>query len=607
MGKLWLSLFLLSTGVPVFAADGPVSVSVDCSRTVEGPLNLWGYVNVSRRAPPPVELCERIEQEYGRPEITRCWLMLDQMWDYRTDTYRFNYEINKDYYPDDPKKKRYGVVGYSTGLHYYDYLDSVSEHSRTVLMNIRRYEQEVLTGMISFEKWKEVFKAAVRHYKERCPNLCWIEVLNEPTAKNQSNLGKIQRYYAFYRRAYEAVNELNAELRPEQPLMVGGNSGFRTLEAMHLIKDFARDENAHKRLDFLSFHHYWAEKTPAQVAEWEKEIDLALAEASLATDIPIFVTEIGYAWKWRADPARNLWHAAGMTAYQYQARHAHDLRLFPWVQYHSEPQIAMVQFDTGLRMTPFGAAVKMLRMHRSREVASRSEGLDKNGNGLGALATLDETGMTVQLWNLTPRRDKTQAVRVSIASIPEPLRSDAIVVRRYLIDSTHSNCFTAPDASGGLEMVTERKMDGSDELQLSATLEPMALCLWKIEAQTPMFLGSSEQWPIDALIDRVLIEGPPRYAVIPTHGPKNRFTHRNVEIDESVNLIETRYGIVGNQYLGRRTVLGEKPPTATTHRLVGDLYRLKTPIPDRPYEWLCAQTGCGAGAVWKPTTKLERE
>lgn len=73
----------------------PVAVSVDCSRTVPGPLNLWGYVNVSRRAPPPVELCERIEKEFGRPKVTRCWLMLDQMWDYRDDSYRFNYEINK--------------------------------------------------------------------------------------------------------------------------------------------------------------------------------------------------------------------------------------------------------------------------------------------------------------------------------------------------------------------------------------------------------------------------------------------------------------------------------------------------------------------------------
>lgn len=477
----WLPLLLLTAGAPVVAADGSVAVSVDCRRTVEGPLNLWGYVNVSRRAPPPVELCRRIEREYGRPKVTRCWLMLDQAWDYRTGAYRFNYEINKDYYEGDPNKKRYGVPGHTTGLHYYDYVDSVSAHSETVLMNIRRYEQEVLTGMIPFEKWKEVFKAAVHHYKKRCPNLRYIEVLNEPTAKNQSNLGKIERYYDFYRRAYEAINELNAELQPELPLLVGGNSGFGTHELLHLIRDFASDASPKKKLDFLSFHNYWVNKKPAEIAGWEDEIDRALAGALLPTDTPIFVTEIGYAWKWRTDRSKNLWHAAGMTAYQYQARHARDLRLFPWVQYHSQPQIAMVQFDTELRMTPFGAAVKMLRMHRRQEVASTSSGLDRNGNGLGALATLDGTGLTVQLWNLQPDGKTSVRAAVSVAGLPDRLHSAPLVVRRYLIDSTHSNCFSPPDAVGGLEMVEERRIDGGAGLRLSAELEPMALCLWSVE------------------------------------------------------------------------------------------------------------------------------
>ena len=471
---------LLMTSVVAHAADRPVTVSVDCGKTLNTQPLLWGHVNVSRRAPPPKELCEVVEREFGRPTVTRCWLMLDQMWDYRTDTYRFDYEINKDYYQDDPNKKRYGVVGHTTGLHYYDYIDSVSAHSEAVLLNIRRYEQEVLTGMLTFEKWKEVFKAAVRHYKDRCPNLRYIEVLNEPTAKNQSNLGNIKHYYAFYRRAYEAINELNAELDPDLPLLIGGSSGFRTKEAIHLISDFARDSSPAKRLDFVSFHHYWV-PAPVEIAKWENEIDNALKKVSLPTDLPIFVTEIGYAWKWRTDPKKNLWHAAGMTAYQYHARHARDLRLFPWVQFHSEPQIAMVQFDTELRMTPYGAGVKMLRMHRGTEVASRSSGLDKNGNGLGALATMDDKGLTVQLWNLDPRGDTAAHVEVSINNIPESLRSDALTVRRYLIDSTHSNCFAAPRASGGLEMVEERRMEVRANFQLSVELEPMALCLWHIE------------------------------------------------------------------------------------------------------------------------------
>ena len=246
----------IALSISATAEDKAVTVSVDCNQTLDGSPSLWGHVNVSRRAPPPVELCGVIEKEFGRPKVTRCWLMLDQMWDYRTDTYRFNYEINKDYYEGDPNKKRYGVVGIATGLHYYDYIDSVSAHSDVVLLNIRRYEQEVLTGMLSFEKWKEVFKAAVRHYKQRCPNLRYIEVLNEPTAKNQSNLGSIEHYYDFYRRAYEAVNELNAELKPDCRCWL---AAVRDSARRKRAPDprFARDSSPHKRLDFLSFHHYW--------------------------------------------------------------------------------------------------------------------------------------------------------------------------------------------------------------------------------------------------------------------------------------------------------------------------------------------------------------
>jgi len=131
-------MMLLMTA-PAFAANNPVRVTVDCSEIVGKPPQLWGHVNVSRHAPPPKELCPLIEKQFGRPQVTRCWLMLDQMWDYRTDTYRFNYEINKDYYVGDPNKIRYGVPGRSTGMRYYDYLDPIGRHSETVLMNIRCY------------------------------------------------------------------------------------------------------------------------------------------------------------------------------------------------------------------------------------------------------------------------------------------------------------------------------------------------------------------------------------------------------------------------------------------------------------------------------------
>jgi hypothetical protein len=48
-------------------------------------------------------------------------------------------------------------------------------------------------------------------------------------------------------------------------------------------------------------------------------------------------------------------------------------------------------------MTPYGAAVKMLTMHREHEVTITYFGLNKNGNGLGGLAAMNDKGLTIQL------------------------------------------------------------------------------------------------------------------------------------------------------------------------------------------------------------------
>jgi hypothetical protein len=97
------------------------------------------------------------------------------------------------------------------------------------------------------------------------------------------------------------------------------------------------------------------------------------------------------------------------------------------------------------------------------------------------LATRDADGLTVHLWNLQPDGKRSVSAEVSIVNVPQQLRSAPLAVRRYLIDSAHSNCLAAPDQPGGLEMVEEREVSGSAALRLTAELEPMALCLWEIE------------------------------------------------------------------------------------------------------------------------------
>ncbi len=62
---------------------------------------------------------------------------------------------------------------------------------------------------------------------------------------------------------------------------------------------------------------------------------------------------------------------------------------------------------------------------------------------------------------------------------------------------------------------------------------------------------------------------------------------------------------MGNVFLGRRVVLGAEPPTAATHGFENDVYRLNKPVGGEVYEWVCTHGGTGAGASWKPLTRVQ--
>jgi hypothetical protein len=470
------SLFTLFSLLSWAVADD-IQVNVDCAQVVDRPLVLTGYFNNSLRNAPPPALAEKTESAYGRPKIVRCWLVLDQMWDYRTGEYRFNWQIGKNYYEGDKVKHPYERdKSMLSEVMFEDYLSAFGEHSQEILLNVRRYEQEVRKGIIGMSKWKEVLKTGLAHYKKEYPNIRYIEALNESRFPHFGGVPP-KDYYKFFKVVTEVVNEINAELDPELPLLVGGSADHHPKGILPLVRGYANDQDPNKRLDFVSFHEYWVGKEPVQVAGWERQIAGILKAHGAPADIPIYVTEIAYALP-KSDPKFNLHQAAGMTAILYQARHAEQLRLFPWVMYHTPQQEALVMFDNHLRMTPFGAAVKMLSMHKEKEVFSQSSGLTKAGTGLGALATRDESGVAVQVWNY---QESPASVQVTIQNVPEQLAADDLKVRHYLIDSKHSNCFSDSSSKGGLDSFRETRQEHAEDVQLSIQLEPMALHLWIIE------------------------------------------------------------------------------------------------------------------------------
>jgi hypothetical protein len=84
---------------------------------------------------------------------------------------------------DDVKEKHQQIWGSvkETNVRFHDYLQAFGKHSDEVMLTIRRYERDILDGKLGVtrEDWQEIFKKAVIHYRQICPNLRYIEVCNE--------------------------------------------------------------------------------------------------------------------------------------------------------------------------------------------------------------------------------------------------------------------------------------------------------------------------------------------------------------------------------------------------------------------------------------------
>lgn len=85
---------------------GQITRTIDASKHFRPFPNLVACRNTSlQKAPPPV-LAEVSETTYGQPQVTRCWLNLDEIWDYREQQYHFNFQIGVDKYRDVIEKHR---------------------------------------------------------------------------------------------------------------------------------------------------------------------------------------------------------------------------------------------------------------------------------------------------------------------------------------------------------------------------------------------------------------------------------------------------------------------------------------------------------------------
>jgi len=417
-----------------------------------------------QKAPAPV-LAELSEREFGKAWITKCWLNLDEMWDYRTREYDFNYQIGVHKYDDVPDKhtETWGSVK-ETNVRFHDYLQAFGKHSNEVMLTIRRYERDILDGKlgVTMEDWKETFKKAVVHYRQICPNLRYIEVCNEYALKGFIGC-TAEEYYDFYKTAYQAVNEANEELglKNESRVLVGGPAvtGDIVGKMDSFFENFSKDSSADKRLDFVSWHEYG--KSYHGTALREGQVQGLLDSYGIPKAKPMFVTEHDPVHGKLGTHELNLVNGAGLVKSQYfSSVYSPGMTIMPWVQYHiSEIQTQFMWFDgpnepdtraEELRLLPSGCSMKLLSMHKDWEIVV-DNGLDRDEL---VLASVQNDGLAVHAVNYGDTRD----VRIQIDKLPQvftALHKGKLRFVKYQIDENHSNGVADPSYSGGPQKVGE--------------------------------------------------------------------------------------------------------------------------------------------------------
>lgn len=455
---------------------------------------LTSYWNTSLQKVTTPVIAEVAASAYGKANITRCWLNLDEMWDYRTREFTFNFQIGVDKYKDITEKYRESWNWeVESPVHFYDYMDAFSENSNEILLCIRRYERDIMDGKlpVTMDDYKMLIKTGLKHYKILYPNIRYVQIGNEYNGGSFMKATE-DEYYPFYKVGYDAINEVNEEMGLEgnDRILVGMSPpAGRTLERLGRLFNLYRDDLSRtKRMDFVSWHEYGV--AIPSTANREKEIKSLLRNNEIPENVQFFITEHepfhgSYQDQQLEHHMMNTSHLP--KSLYFTSLYSPQINIFPWVLYHnSEIQTKFMWFDGPnepdtkafeISMLPLGAAMKMLDMHKGREIKVENS-LDSNDL---VIASVQKDKIIVQAINYDTPKDVKLSLKSICKLFPE-MKNKKMKVKKYLIDSSHSNCLTKSNYTGGLEKTEEYMIEINDNVNVFKHdgLEKNGLVLWEV-------------------------------------------------------------------------------------------------------------------------------
>ena len=402
-----------------------MKIQVNAKQVIGKYIDPTVWQNSTLRYAPPKDFPAYAEKMIGKPRIMRVFVTLDEFWDYQTDTYYPDFKIGvarckleKRHYPYDWRV----VEPAPSGTSFEEYLMSHAACADELLLNVRRLEREVSDGVITYEKFEEVFEKAVEYCKGKAPNIRYIECCNEIELKSFGNLTP-EEYIKIFLRAHRAVKRLNKKHNYEIPLLIGTNAIAMPLHRWSLMRDImhalSKTEIGHDPMDFYAYHSYEsitikgmigcgmlkeANMTPVQqlrmLCQWHNDL---LKELSMPLK-PIFLDELGRA-RATGISSDSLYNAAGVIVYLLafgcvEQKDETAVYPFPWCTFHNPKlQISYTQFtlnqDGTYSMTPNGVAIKMLHdLHGDRLTCKVSESFARDPE-YTAVAVIDGAEISV--------------------------------------------------------------------------------------------------------------------------------------------------------------------------------------------------------------------
>lgn len=411
-----------------------------------------------------------------------------------------------------------GVFDPKTGKYDFDsltaYFDQASRVSDSILV-VLNLQTMVRAGWTPAQT-RPVIKTIIMELKRRYPKIKYIEAMNEAD-HNLRQFLKPEDLYRYYVPFYQAVNEVNAELRPATPLLVGGPNlgscgnpltppGPNNQQWLEKFLDgYAADPDRSKRLDFLSYHAYGYFKNqvtcseytpiradPSMLAQQRPRIEVELRKRGLDINIPTFITEMGPypgpSYDNKEDPRPDyLRQATAMATYSYWYMESPKDVPFQWMMRHDTngrkdqlvshaPGGQPILIDT---FTPYGNQLLMLAKLKDERVAARSNALTA-GKGVYSLATRDDTGAAVMVWNYQHTGTRTYHITIDMGQLPPSLRGKRLRQRMYRIDDKVSNYWGNP-ATANLQQVANTVIRAGERHSVTVELTANALQLIVLE------------------------------------------------------------------------------------------------------------------------------